>query len=369
VDRAGFSTPPWPSRRPRPAPPGRAADRPPTARSGSTSPNAPGATEFTGYTATSGEAQVVALVKDGKEVAIAPAAGDSVSVVVNQTPFYGESGGQTGDAGIDHRADGLKLTVSDTAKPLGRLHAHHAQVEAGTIKVGDTVSSTSMSRAAMPSAPIIRPRTCSTRHCANRLGAHVTQKGSLVAADRLRFDFSHPAALTHEDIAAIEAEVNAQIRANEPVTTRLMTPDDAIEAGAMALFGEKYGDEVRVLSMGRAQERQILFGRTVRRHPCARHRRHRPAADRQSKARSARRAPDRGIDRRRRAPVAGRPRGCAEGAASLLKTTPDDVEARVAALLDERRKLERELAEAKKALALWAAAGGAAPAAGRGSAA
>ncbi|HPB22156.1 MAG TPA: alanine--tRNA ligase, partial [Novosphingobium sp.] len=163
-----------------------------------------GATEFTGYTANTAEAQVVALVKDGAEVESA-SAGDSVSVIVNQTPFYGESGGQTGDAGTITGADGLSLAVTDTAKPLGRLHAHNAVVEAGTIKVGDTVKlDIDVAR-----RDAIRANHSATHllHAAlrNRLGAHVTQKGSMVAADRLRFDYSHPAALTAEDIAAIEA--------------------------------------------------------------------------------------------------------------------------------------------------------------------
>ena len=310
-----------------------------------------GATEFTGYTANTAEAQVVALVKDGAEVESA-SAGDSVSVIVNQTPFYGESGGQTGDAGTITGADGLSLAVTDTAKPLGRLHAHNAVVEAGTIKVGDTVKlDIDVAR-----RDAIRANHSATHllHAAlrNRLGAHVTQKGSLVAADRLRFDYSHPAALTAEDIAAIEAEVNAEIRANEAVVTRLMSPDDAIEAGAMALFGEKYGDEVRVLSMGRSSE-----GRNYSVELCG--------------GTHVRATGDIGLMRivsesavssgvRRIEALTGE--GAREwlvaredalkGAASLLRTTPDEVETRVAALLDERRKLERELAEAKKALAL-----------------
>ncbi|WP_295636069.1 alanine--tRNA ligase, partial [Novosphingobium sp.] len=205
-----------------------------------------GTSEFTGYSATEGEGQVVALVRDGKEVDSA-GPGESVVVLTNQTPFYGESGGQSGDAGVISGGDGLRLAINDTSKPLGRLHAHQATVEAGTIKVGDTV------RLAIDveRRNAIRANHSATHllHAAlrNRLGAHVTQKGSLVAADRLRFDFSQPTGLTAEDMAAVEAEVNAEIRANEPVTTRLMAPEEAIEAGAMALFGEKYGDEVRVL--------------------------------------------------------------------------------------------------------------------------
>ncbi len=309
-----------------------------------------GATEFTGYTATTGEAQVVALVKDGKEVESA-AAGDDVTVIVNQTPFYGESGGQTGDAGTITGADGLKLAVSDTAKPLGRLHAHNAKVEAGSIKVGDVVKlDIDVER-----RDAIRANHSATHllHAAlrNRLGGHVTQKGSLVAADRLRFDFSQPTALTAEDIAAIEAEVNAEIRANEAVTTRLMSPDDAIEAGAMALFGEKYGEEVRVLSMGRATDKhysvELCGGTHVR-----------ALGDIGVFRIVSESAVSSGV--RRIEALTG------EGArqwfvareealkhtASILRTTPEDVEARVSALMEERKKLERELAEARKALAL-----------------
>ena len=309
-----------------------------------------GATEFTGYTAATGEAQVVALVRDGKEVASA-ASGEAVTVIVNQTPFYGESGGQSGDAGTITGADGLALTVSDTAKPLGRLHAHQAKVDAGTIKVGDVVKlDIDVAR-----RDAIRANHSATHllHAAlrNRLGAHVTQKGSLVAADRLRFDFSHPTALSPEDIAAIEAEVNAEIRANEPVVTRLMSPDDAIEAGAMALFGEKYGDEVRVLSMGRATDRhfsvELCGGTHVR-----------ALGDIGVFRIVSESAVSSGVRRIEALTGEGARQwlvareDALKSAASLLRTTPDEVEARVAALLDERRKLERELAEAKKALAL-----------------
>ena len=310
-----------------------------------------GATEFTGYTATTGEAQVVALVKDGQEVGSAQA-GDAVTVIVNQTPFYGESGGQSGDSGTIAGADGLTIAVSDTAKPLGRLHAHNGTVQAGTVKLGDVVKL---------DIDVVRRDAIRANHSAthlahaalrNRLGAHVTQKGSLVAADRLRFDFSHPTALTAEDIAAIEAEVNAEIRANEPVVTRLMSPDDAIAAGAMALFGEKYGDEVRVLSMGRVKEAhpysvELCGGTHVR-----------ATGDIGLFRIVSESAVSSGVRRIEAMTGEGAFRYLAaredalKGAASVLRTTPDDVEARVAALLDERRKLERELAEARKALAL-----------------
>jgi alanyl-tRNA synthetase len=320
-----------------------------------------GATEFTGYTATTGEAQVVALVQGGKEVSSA-AAGEEVTVIVNQTPFYGESGGQSGDAGTITGAGGLSIVVGDTAKPLGRLHAHLGTVGAGTISVGDVVKlDIDVER-----RDAIRANHSATHllHAAlrHRLGAHVTQKGSLVAADRLRFDFSQPTALSADDIAAIEAEVNAEIRHNEAVTTRLMSPDEAIEAGAMALFGEKYGEEVRVLSMGRVSDKhysvELCGGTHVR-----------ALGDigvfrivSESAVSSGVRRIEALTGEGARQWLVGR-EDALKNAASLLRTTPDDVEARVAALLDERRKLERELAEAKKALALGGGGGAKAEAA------
>ena len=318
-----------------------------------------GATEFTGYTATTAEAQVLALVKDGAEVQSATA-GEAVVVITNQTPFYGESGGQSGDAGAISGAEGLALAVSDTSKPLGRLHAHQAVVQAGAIKVGDTV------KLAIDTTrrDAIRANHSATHliHAAlrNRLGTHVTQKGSLVAADRFRFDFSHPTALSAEDIAAVEAEVNAEVRANEAVVTRLMSPDDAIEAGAMALFGEKYGDEVRVLSMGRSHDSksfsvELCGGTHVR-----------ATGDigvfrivSESAVSSGVRRIEAMTGEGARAWLVGREEAL-KNTASLLRTNPEDVETRVAALLDERRKLERELAEAKKALALGGGSGAAA---------
>ncbi|MCY1672475.1 alanine--tRNA ligase [Novosphingobium sp. SL115] len=309
-----------------------------------------GATEFTGYTATTGEAQVVALVMGGKEVDTAHA-GDAVVVIVNQTPFYGESGGQTGDAGTITGADGLVLAVAETSKPLGRLHAHSATVAAGSVKVGDVVKlDIDVER-----RDAIRANHSATHllHAAlrHRLGGHVTQKGSLVAADRLRLDYSHPTALSADDVAAIEAEVNAEIRANEAVTTRLMSPDDAIEAGAMALFGEKYGDEVRVLSMGRVSDKhysvELCGGTHVR-----------ALGDIGVFRIVSESAVSSGVRRIEALTGEGARQwlvareDALKNAAAALRTTPEDVEARVIALLDERRKLERELAEAKKALAL-----------------
>jgi len=311
-----------------------------------------GATEFTGYTATSGEGRVVALVKDGAEVARATA-GDELVILTNQTPFYGESGGQAGDAGSISTAAGLRADVVDTSKPLGRLHAHHVRIAAGEIAVGDTV------HLAVDAARRnrIRANHSATHlvHAAlrNALGAHVTQKGSLVADDRFRFDFSHPKPLTAAEIAAVEAEVNAEIRANEPVSTRLMSPDDAVEAGALALFGEKYGDEVRVLAMGRAGE----GGRNYSVELCG--------------GTHVRATGDIGVFRivsegavssgvRRIEALTGEAarkwlvdrEEALKAAASEIRATPEDVPARLAALLAERKVLEKELAEAKKALAL-----------------
>jgi alanyl-tRNA synthetase len=321
-----------------------------------------GASEFTGYGSTSGDGQVVALVVDGKEVP-AVEAGADVTVLVNQTPFYGESGGQMGDTGTITSEAGLRIEVTDTTKPLGRLHAHHGKLASGCIAVGDTVHLAIDAER----RDRIRANHSATHllHAAlrNALGGHVTQKGSLVAEDRLRFDFSHPKPLTGEEIAAIEAEVNAEIRHNEAVVTRLMSPDDAIAAGAMALFGEKYGDEVRVLSMGRSNWEGSgknysveLCGGT---HVSA-------TGDiglfriiSESAVSSGVRRIEALTGEAARLWVVGR-EDALKSLAGALKTAPEEVESRVATLLDERRRLERELAEAKKQLALGG--GGSAPA-------
>lgn len=317
-----------------------------------------GSTEFTGYSSSEGEGQVVALVKDGVRVDRA-GAGDAVTILTNQTPFYGESGGQMGDAGTIGN-DVAEAIVSDTAKPLGRLHAHQATLVRGEIKVGDTVKlSIDVTR-----RDAIRANHSATHllHAAlrNRLGGHVSQKGSLVAPDRLRFDFSHPSALSAQEIADIEAEVNAEIRANETVGTRLMTPDDAVAAGALALFGEKYGDEVRVLSMGRQTEKRYSVELCGGTHVNA-------TGDiaifkiiSESAVSSGVRRIEALTGEAARVWLGDRDAKLREVAATL-KTSPDEVSARVAALVEERRKLERELAEAKKALAMGGG-GAAAPA-------
>ena len=319
-----------------------------------------GSTEFIGYNGTEGEGEVLALVKDGARIDAA-GPGDEVIIIANQTPFYGESGGQMGDAGTITSQSGLVADVEDTSKPLGRIHAHRAKVGAGSIKVGDTIHmAVDISR-----RDRIRANHSATHllHAAlrNELGAHVTQKGSLVAPDRLRFDFSHPEALTHSQIAAVEMHVNAQIRHNEAVTTRLMTPDDAISAGAMALFGEKYGDEVRVLSMGRGDANSYSVELCGGTHVHA-------TGDiaifkiiSESAVSSGVRRIEALTGESARLWLTDREERLRQSAAAL-KTTPDEVPARIAALIEQTRKIERELAEAKKALALGG--GGSAQAAG-----
>ena len=321
--------------------------------------DAVGATEFTGYANDTGEGVVLALVKDGARIDRA-GEGEPVDVIVNQSPFYAESGGQVGDAGTITSEQGLSATVSDTSKQLGKLWVHHATIGSGEIKVGDTVrlSIDTRRRAA------IRANHSATHllHEAlrQRLGTHVAQKGSLVAAERLRFDVSHPAAMSSDDLSVAEAAVNAQIRGNGRVETRLMTPDDAIKMGAMALFGEKYGDEVRVVSMGSEEDGSTysieLCGGT---HVSA-------LGDigvfkivGESAVSSGVRRVEALTGEEARSYLNARDEKLRE-AAALLKTAPDDVPARVAALVEERRRLEKELADARKAIAMGA--GGAADA-------
>jgi alanyl-tRNA synthetase len=312
-----------------------------------------GSTEFTGYSGDEGEGVVLAIVKDGKRVESAKI-GDTVEIVPNQTPFYGESGGQIGDTGKLTSLKGFEGEVEDTAKPLGRLHVLRTKIAKGEIRAGETIHQVvhaerrDRTRANHSATHLLH---AALRH---RLGTHVTQKGSLVAPDRLRFDFSHPRALSAEDIAAIEAEVNGQIRSNVPVTTRLMTPDEAIAAGAMALFGEKYGDEVRVLSMGRTPDAdysvELCGGTHVR-----------ALGDIQLFKIIGESAVSSGVRRiealtgeAARQWLTDRDSKLREAAAAL-KSSPDEVPARIAALVEERRRLERELSETKKQLAMGGA--------------
>src|SRR4051794_37899785 len=309
-----------------------------------------GATEFTGYSGDEGEGVVLAIVKDGHRVDGAEV-GETVEILLNQTPFYGESGGQIGDTGKLRTLKGLKGEVEDTSKQLGKLHVLRTKVVAGELTVGETVHQTVDSER----RDRVRANHSATHllHAALRrhLGTHVTQKGSLVAPDYFRFDFSSPRSLSRDEIEAIEAEVNAHIRSNQPVTTRLMTPDEAISAGAMALFGEKYGDEVRVLSMGRFDEGdysvELCGGTHVR-----------ALGDIQLFKIISESAVSSGVRRiealtgeAARRWLSDREAKLRE-TASLLKAAPDEVPQRVASLVEERRKLERDLAEAKKALAM-----------------
>jgi len=317
-----------------------------------------GSTEFTGYNSTTGEAEVVAIVKDGEQVQSAKD-GDEVVVLTNQTPFYGESGGQTGDAGRIWTPEGLEFAVETTNKPLGRLHTHVGKLTGGSVKVGDAVHL----EVDAERRDRIRANHSATHlvHAAlrNRLGDHVTQKGSLVSEDRFRFDFSHPKPLSEDDIAAIEAEVNEEIRANEQVGTRLMTPDDAVAAGALALFGEKYGDEVRVLSMGRrgGEGRNYSVELCGGTHVKA-------TGDIGLFKIVSESAVSSGV-RRIEALTGEAARNwlvardeAVRSIAGTLKTSPDEAPARVVALVEERKRLEKELAETKRALALGGGSSG-----------
>jgi len=310
-----------------------------------------GATEFLGYETESAEGVVLAMLRNGDRVSEA-ATGDEIALVVNQTPFYAESGGQAGDTGAIFSASGAELAVRDTVKKAGDLHLHLATVTHGTLKVGDAVELR---------VDGTRRRRLRANHSVThllhqalrqRLGEHVTQKGSLVAPDRLRFDFSHPRPVTREDIQAIEAEVNGRIRANAAVRTRLLTPDRAVAEGALALFGEKYGDEVRVVSMGEANEDDRPFSVEL----CG--------------GTHVSRTGDIGVFKivgemaiasgvRRIEALTGaaaeaylaEEEGILREAAATLRTTPSELPVRIANLVEERRRLERELSEARRALA------------------
>jgi len=328
-----------------------------------------GATEFFGYDTEVAEGKVTALIKGDARVESA-AAGEEVLVVVNQTPFYGESGGQAGDTGVIFSANGAEFTVSDTQKKLGAVWAHVGAVTKGSLKVGDVVEL----RVDSARRSAIRANHSATHllHEAlrNRLGDHVTQKGSLVAPERLRFDISQPVGLTAEDIAAVEDEVNRRILGNSDVITRLMSPDEARADGAMALFGEKYGDEVRVVSMGgahgsadRAYSIELCGGTHVRR-----------TGDIGVFKIVSEGAVAAGVRRIEALTGAGAKAWLTERdhwlteAASTLKVKPDEVPARVAVLVDERRKMERELTDLRRQVALSGSASGGAKADGAGEA-
>ena len=313
-----------------------------------------GATEFLGYETESAEGVIAALVRDGAEVQSA-SEGETVSVVVNQTPFYGESGGQQGDTGTIS-GDGFLITIKDTQKKGEGVFVHIGEVTKGTAKTGEAVEL----KVNSDRRTRIRSNHSATHllHEALRetLGSHVAQKGSLVAPDRLRFDFSHPKPISAEELAKVENMANEIILQNAPVSTRLMAVDDAIAEGAMALFGEKYGDEVRVVSMGTAKHGQKA-GKAYSVELCG--------------GTHVRQTGDIGLVRivsegavaagvRRMEALTGEAARLyleeqderVKAIASALKTTPAEALERVNALMDERKKLERELSDARKKLAL-----------------
>jgi alanyl-tRNA synthetase len=309
-----------------------------------------GATEFLGYETESAEGVVAALVKDGRDV-VELKKGESGAVVMNQTPFYAESGGQVGDIG-EMRRGGVRLTVTDTQKKAGDMFAHLVKIEEGSVKVGDPL---------LLDVDHARRSAIGQNHSATHLlhealrqvlGDHVAQKGSLVAPDRLRFDFSHPKPMSAAELERVEDIANDLVLQNAPVTTRLMALDDARTSGARALFGEKYGDEVRVVAMGEGGNAlgwsvELCGGTHVKRtgdiglisvvgdSGVA-------AGVRRLEALTGKIA-------RKTAEYQAQ---VAKTAAAELKAPLEDLPARISALLDERRKLERDLTEAKKKLAM-----------------
>ncbi|PNG27597.1 alanine--tRNA ligase [Methylocella silvestris] len=318
-----------------------------------------GATDFLGYEAERAEGIVAALVKDGRPVEILRA-GESGAVILNQTPFYGESGGQVGDTGV-MAAAGVRFRVTDTKKRLGDLFAHEGIVEEGEIAPGLALE-LSVDHARRSA---IRANHSATHllHESLRLvlGDHVAQKGSLVADDRLRFDFTHLKPISPEELVRVEDIANRAVTDNAPVVTRLLAVDEAIASGARALFGEKYGDEVRVVTMGYAQDREdggesganrafsveLCGGTHVAR-----------TGDIGLITITSESAVAAGVRRIEAKTAAAARRHLnaradkLEHIAALLKSSEDDAEKRLTALLEERRKLDRELAEARKKLAM-----------------
>ena len=312
-----------------------------------------GASEFLGYDTETAEGIVAALVSGGKEVTNLRA-GQEGALVLNQTPFYGESGGQVGDTGIIKGPKGAIFRVTDTQKKLGDLFVHIGKVEAGSFKAGDAVE-----------LEVDHARRLATRanHSATHLlhealrqvlGTHVAQKGSLVSPDRLRFDFSHTKPMSAEEIKAVEDMANAVLIENTPVVTRLMALDEARATGAMALFGEKYGDEVRVVSMGstrpganKAWSVELCGGTHVSR-----------TGDIGLIRIVGESASAAGVRRLEALTGEGARAYLDEqdqrvkDAAGVLRTRPEELVARVKSLVEERKTLEKQLADAKRQLAL-----------------
>jgi alanyl-tRNA synthetase len=312
-----------------------------------------GATEFIGYDTETLSAEIVTLVKDGKETK-ALKAGDEAAIVVNQTPFYGESGGQVGDTGVIRGGKGALFRDSDTQKKAGGLFVHYRKVEKGGFKTGDEVD-LEVERAARSS---IRANHSATHllHEALRqvLGDHVAQRGSLVAPDRLRFDFVHTKPMTPEEIAKVEDIANAVIVENAPVETRLMGVEEAKQSGARALFGEKYGDEVRVVSMGAAPGANTL-GWSVELCGGTHVKRTGDIGIVKVLAEGASASGVRRVEAltgdAARAYLSEQETRLKE-IASALHVRPEDAAERVKALIEERKQLERQLAEAKKQIAM-----------------
>jgi len=322
-----------------------------------------GATEFLGYAQENAEGVVSALIVGGEEVeCLNP--NENGLVILNQTPFYAESGGQIGDCGRLTGIDGVSAKVMDVQKKVGDLWVHQVQVETGVLKIGDAVE---LAVDGERRSHIKRNHSAThLLHAALRdsLGAHVAQKGSLVAPERLRFDISHPKAITIDEVLEVEKAVNDRIRMNTLVETRVMPTDQAIEAGAMALFGEKYGDEVRVVSMGGPSLGQsgkewsvelcggIHVSRTgdignfiIMSESAV------GAGVRRIEAVTGAAAEAYVVERRR----------LLDEISGALKTTPEDAPSRIAQLIEDRRKLEREAADLRRKLAAGGAAGTSAP--------
>ncbi len=301
-----------------------------------------GQTSFTGYEAERGQGRIVGLLRGDGRVEVLRA-GEEGQVVLDATPFYAESGGQVGDRGV-LTTDGARFVVSDTRK-LGKAHVHLGRLESGSLKVGDTVDA-EVDHALRQSTRLNHSAT-HLLHAALRkvLGTHVTQKGSLVAPDRLRFDFSHYSAVTPDELREIERLVNAEVRANAAAETRVMNFEDAVAAGAMALFGEKYDDEVRVLSIGDfstelcggthvARAGDIGLFKIVSEGGVA-------AGVRRIEAVTGGAAYDHVADTEHRL----------HDVAGLVRGSREDVEDKVRQLIDRSRRLEKEVAQLKDKLA------------------
>lgn len=325
-----------------------------------------GATEFLGYSTEKAEGQITAIVRNGARVADA-AKGADVQIIVNQTPFYAESGGQVGDTGTITTAVGAVVNVTDTQKEAENVWVHFGNVASGTVKTGDM---------AILNVDGERRSAIRANHSAThllhealrrKLGDHVTQKGSLVTPEKLRFDFSQPSPLNAEDCREIEAEVNCRIWNNKEVITLVMPPQEAMDQGAMALFGEKYGDEVRVLFMGDKEDRQpngkeyfsveLCGGTHVSRTGDIGQLRITYEGAVSSGVRRIE-----AVTRRSALSWINKERATLDLACEAIKTSRDELLTRITSVLDERKKLEREVADLRKQVALGGgSSGGEAP--------